>query len=136
MRFSFVPEVTEAQVVPLSVDLMMVSLEPDTTKVLFPQVAQYRCWTVSEVTLSKVDPLSVDLTMVPEEPTATKVLFPKVTASPHAKLLFVGEVALSQVVPLSVDLTMIPPFPTATNTPELEEDEEEDVVVNPLEVSY
>jgi hypothetical protein len=74
--------------------------------------------------------------MVPEEPTATKVLFPKVTASPHSKLLFVGEVALSQVVPLSVDLTMIPPFPTATNTPELEEDEEEDVVVNPLEVSY
>jgi hypothetical protein len=31
---------------------------------------------------------------------------------------------------------MFPESPTATNTPELEEDEEEDVVVNPLEVSY
>jgi hypothetical protein len=59
-----------------------------------------------------------------------------VIPSPHARLLFVGEVALSQVVPLSVDLIMAPLLPTATNTPELEEDEEEDVVVNPLDVSY
>jgi hypothetical protein len=74
--------------------------------------------------------------MVPEEPTATKVLFPKVIPAPHARLLFVGEVALSQVVPLSVDLIMAPLLPTATNIPELEEDEEEDIVVNPLDVSY
>ena len=91
---------------------------------------------IGGVTALKVAPLSVDLTIFPEAPTATKVLFPKVTPSPHARLFFVGEVELSQVVPLSVDLIMIPLLPTATNTPELEEDEEEDVVVNPLDVSY
>jgi hypothetical protein len=37
---------------------------------------------------------------------------------------------------LSIDFKIFPESPTATNTPELEEDEEEDVVVNPLEVSY
>ena len=58
------------------------------------------------------------------------------TPSHHERLFSVGEVTLSQDVPLSVDLIMLPPFPTATNTPELEEDEEEDVVVNPLDVSY
>ena len=62
-----------------------------------------------------------------------KVLFPKVTS-----LVFfpIPEVTLSKDDPLSVDLKMFPESPTATNTPELEEDEEEDVVVNPLEVSY
>jgi hypothetical protein len=77
--------------------------------------------------------LSVDLEIFTEPPTATKVLFPKTT--PH-KLLPVREVALSQDDPLSVDLKIFPEPPTTTNTPELEEDEEEDVVVNPLEVSY
>jgi hypothetical protein len=62
------------------------------------------------------------------------VLFPKATPN---NPLPVPEVALSQDDPLSVDLTIIPASPTATITPELEEDEEEDVVVvNPLEVSY
>ena len=56
--------------------------------------------------------------------------------APHARLLFVGEVALHQFVPLSVDLIMAPLLPTATNTPEIEEDEEEDIVVNPHDVSY
>ena len=61
----------------MSVDLTMFPERPTATNVLFPNVTDWRLFSVGEVALSQFDPLSVDLTMLPESPTTTNTPEPE-----------------------------------------------------------
>ena len=73
-KYSVVPDVSEAQVVPLSDDLMMVPESPTAIKLSFAYAIPMRSFVVPELLGVHVAPLSDEVRIVPSLPVTTKVL--------------------------------------------------------------